>query len=131
MRSTWRRKPAVTGSSASTAQSSTHIRREQETSPRMATSRSKKAQPPAGQPPPGRRPDQPHPRTPDAPHYRRASDLRVLLTRASHEYYILDRPSIPDSEYDKLFRELQEIERNFPECVTPDSPTLRIGAEPQ
>ena len=36
-----------------------------------------------------------------------------------------------DAEYDKLFRELQEIEKNFPECLTPDSPTLRIGAEPQ
>jgi DNA ligase (NAD+) len=36
-----------------------------------------------------------------------------------------------DAEYDKLFRELQELERNFPECLTPDSPTLRIGAEPQ
>jgi len=36
-----------------------------------------------------------------------------------------------DADYDKLFRELQELERNFPECLTPDSPTLRIGAEPQ
>jgi DNA ligase (NAD+) len=36
-----------------------------------------------------------------------------------------------DVDYDKLFRELQELERNFPECLTPDSPTLRIGAEPQ
>jgi DNA ligase (NAD+) len=57
--------------------------------------------------------------------------LRALLTRASHEYYILDRPSISDAEYDNLFRELQELEKNFPECRTPDSPTLRIGAEPQ
>jgi DNA ligase (NAD+) len=57
--------------------------------------------------------------------------LRVLLTRASHEYYVLDRPTIADAEYDRLFRELQEIERNFPECLTADSPTLRVGAEPQ
>jgi DNA ligase (NAD+) len=55
----------------------------------------------------------------------------VLLTRASHEYYILDRPTISDAQYDILFRELQELERNFPDCISPDSPTLRIGAEPQ
>ena len=54
-----------------------------------------------------------------------------MLTRASHEYYILDRPTISDAQYDVLFRELQELERNFPDCITPDSPTLRIGAEPQ
>jgi len=36
-----------------------------------------------------------------------------------------------DAQYDKLFRELQELEKNFPECLAPDSPTLRIGAEPQ
>ena len=55
----------------------------------------------------------------------------MVLTRASHEYYVLDRPTISDAEYDKLFRELQELERNFPDCVSPDSPTLRIGAEVQ
>jgi DNA ligase (NAD+) len=55
----------------------------------------------------------------------------VLLTRASHEYYNLDRPTISDAQYDSLFRELQELERNFPELLTPDSPTLRVGAEPQ
>lgn len=54
-----------------------------------------------------------------------------MLTRASHEYYILDCPTISDAQYDTLFRELQELERNFPDCVSPDSPTLRIGAEPQ
>jgi DNA ligase (NAD+) len=55
----------------------------------------------------------------------------VILTRASHEYYILDRPTMSDADYDALFRELQELERDFPECLTPDSPTLRIGAEVQ
>src|SRR5207253_11502841 len=54
-----------------------------------------------------------------------------ILTRASHEYYVLDRPTMSDVDYDKLFRELQELERDFPECVSPDSPTLRIGAEVQ
>ncbi|MGI8401637.1 MAG: NAD-dependent DNA ligase LigA [Gemmatimonadaceae bacterium] len=57
--------------------------------------------------------------------------MRALLTRASHEYHVLDRPTIADADYDKLFRELQEIETSFPECVAADSPTLRIGAEPQ
>ena len=55
----------------------------------------------------------------------------MLLTRASHEYYNLDSPTISDAQYDSLFRELQGIEREFPELLTPDSPTLRVGAEPQ
>ena len=54
-----------------------------------------------------------------------------MLNRASHEYYVLDSPTISDAQYDKLFRELQELEREFPECLTPDSPTLRVGAEVQ
>ncbi|MFL5480180.1 MAG: NAD-dependent DNA ligase LigA [Gemmatimonadaceae bacterium] len=57
--------------------------------------------------------------------------MRERLTRASHEYYVLDRPTMSDAEYDKLFRELQDLEREFPECASPDSPTLRIGAEVQ
>src|SRR4051812_9513114 len=65
------------------------------------------------------------------PQLSRAAELRVVLNRASHEYYVLDRPRISDAAYDKLFRELQEIEKQFPEYVTPDSPTLRVGAEPQ
>jgi DNA ligase (NAD+) len=61
----------------------------------------------------------------------RAATLREELERASHEYYVLDRPSLPDAEYDRLFRELQEIERDHPELRTDDSPTVRVGAEPQ
>jgi DNA ligase (NAD+) len=61
----------------------------------------------------------------------RASELRGLLNRASHDYYVLDSPTISDAQYDKLFRELQELEKAFPECLTPDSPTLRVGAEVQ
>ena len=60
----------------------------------------------------------------------RAAQLRKELEKASHVYYILDRPSISDAEYDKLFRELQAIEREHPELRTPDSPTLRVGAAP-
>jgi DNA ligase (NAD+) len=96
----------------------------------MATSRSKKREEPLQDP----HPDQPAPQPPRKPgeqQLRRAEELRASLTRAAHEYYVLDRPTIADAEYDKLFRELQEIERNFPECRTPDSPTLRIGAEVQ
>ena len=60
----------------------------------------------------------------------RAAALREQLERANHEYYVLDRPSLSDQEYDKLFRELQAIERDHPELRTADSPTLRVGAEP-
>jgi DNA ligase (NAD+) len=61
---------------------------------------------------------------------RRAAQLRAQLEKTSHEYYVLDRPSISDAEYDKLFRELQALESAHPELRTPDSPTLRIGATP-
>ena len=60
----------------------------------------------------------------------RAADLRALLTKASHDYYVLDRPTLADAEYDRLFRELQDLERTNPALVTPDSPTRRVGAEP-
>ncbi len=60
-----------------------------------------------------------------------AAHLRDQLERASHEYYVLDRPSLSDREYDALFRELQSLEAEHPELRTPDSPTLRVGAEPQ
>jgi DNA ligase (NAD+) len=60
---------------------------------------------------------------------RRAAELRALLQQASHDYYVLDRPTMPDVDYDRLFRELQELERAHPELRTPDSPTMRVGAE--
>jgi len=60
----------------------------------------------------------------------RAERLRRMLTKASYEYYVLDRPTMSDREYDERFRELQEIERAHPEVRTADSPTMRIGAEP-
>src|SRR5215211_2029417 len=61
----------------------------------------------------------------------RAAELRQRLERASYEYYVLDRPEISDKEYDQLFRELQELERDNPELRTADSPTVRVGAPPQ
>ena len=82
-------------------------------------------------PSPSRPENQRTPQKGDESRLRRAGELRELLTRASHEYYVLDSPTISDAQYDKLFRELQELEKDFPECITPDSPTLRIGAEPQ
>jgi DNA ligase (NAD+) len=60
----------------------------------------------------------------------RAAELRRLLERAYHAYYVLDRPEMSDAEYDRLFRELQAIEAAHPELATLDSPTKRIGAEP-
>ncbi|MDB5873399.1 MAG: ligA [Ramlibacter sp.] len=59
----------------------------------------------------------------------RAAALRELLHHHAHRYYVLDEPAIPDAEYDKLFRELQEIEEKHPELLTPDSPTHRVGGK--
>ena len=56
--------------------------------------------------------------------------LTNLLNRYAYEYYTLDAPSVPDAEYDKLFRELEALERNYPELKLPDSPTQRVGGEP-
>ena len=56
----------------------------------------------------------------------RAAELRELLARHAHAYYVLDAPTIPDAEYDALFQELQAIEAAHPELVTPDSPTQRV-----
>jgi DNA ligase (NAD+) len=60
----------------------------------------------------------------------RADALRELLHHHAHRYYVLDEPEIPDAEYDKLFRELQELEQQHPELLTPDSPTQRVGGKP-
>lgn len=60
----------------------------------------------------------------------RAAWLRDELSRHNHAYYVLDAPTIPDAEYDKLFRELQAIEAEHPELQTEDSPTLRVGGQP-
>jgi DNA ligase (NAD+) len=60
----------------------------------------------------------------------RAAELREEIERANHAYYVLDAPTLSDAEYDRLFRELREIEAARPELRTPDSPTQRVGAEP-
>ncbi|HTQ08778.1 MAG TPA: hypothetical protein VMI31_01780, partial [Fimbriimonadaceae bacterium] len=60
----------------------------------------------------------------------RAEELRKLIEHHNYLYYVLDSPQIGDSEWDKLLRELQEIEAANPELRTPDSPTQRVGAAP-
>ena len=60
----------------------------------------------------------------------RALALRELLNIYGHQYYVLDAPSVPDAEYDRLFRELQLLEAAHPELLTSDSPTQRVGGKP-
>lgn len=60
----------------------------------------------------------------------RHAELSALLHRHSYLYYALDRPEISDTEYDRLFHELLALERAFPELVTPDSPSQRVGSRP-
>ena len=64
------------------------------------------------------------------PTSQRIKYLTDLLNRYAYEYYTLDAPSVPDAEYDKLFRELEALELNYPELKLPDSPTQRAGTEP-
>jgi DNA ligase (NAD+) len=58
----------------------------------------------------------------------RAEELRTTLNEANYRYHVLDAPTMPDREYDLLFRELVDLEAANPELVTPDSPTQRVGA---
>ncbi|QNU14148.1 NAD-dependent DNA ligase LigA [Thermomonas sp. XSG] len=60
----------------------------------------------------------------------RAAELRKKLEDASYRYHVLDAPDIPDVEYDRMLRELDELEAAHPELATPDSPTRRIGSAP-
>ena len=71
------------------------------------------------------------PSEPDPKDWRaRAAWLRGELHRHGHAYYVLDNPTIPDAEYDLLFRELQALEEEHPELWSPDSPTQRVGGAP-
>ena len=60
----------------------------------------------------------------------RARELRNVLNRHNHLYYVLDAPEISDAEYDSLFRELQDLEAKHPELDDPNSPTRRVGGAP-
>jgi len=62
---------------------------------------------------------------------KRAENLREQINRYDRLYYIQNEPQISDREYDKLFAELESLEAQHPEIVTPESPTQRVGAEPQ
>ncbi|MCU7799756.1 MAG: NAD-dependent DNA ligase LigA [gamma proteobacterium symbiont of Lucinoma myriamae] len=55
--------------------------------------------------------------------------LHKILNYHSHRYYVLDDPEIPDNEYDKLFRQLEDIEKQYPELISLDSPTQRVGGK--
>ena len=61
----------------------------------------------------------------------RAQALREEIARHDYAYYVLDAPTVPDAQYDRLFRELQELEARHPELVTADSPTQRVGGAPR
>ena len=58
------------------------------------------------------------------------SRLSEELRGHNHRYYVLAQPSISDAEYDRLFRQLQSLESQFPQLLHPDSPTQRVGADP-
>ncbi|WP_214828220.1 NAD-dependent DNA ligase LigA [Exiguobacterium sp. s26] len=60
----------------------------------------------------------------------RVEAIRQKLNQYGYEYYVLDRPSVPDAEYDRLMNELIEIETDYPELRSPDSPTQRVGGVP-
>ena len=60
---------------------------------------------------------------------KRIEELTALLTQANYRYYVLDDPTMPDFEYDRLLRELEELEAEYPEFAAADSPTKRVGGE--
>ncbi len=60
----------------------------------------------------------------------RTQELRAQIDHHNYLYYVLDRPEIADGQYDALMKELRELERQYPDLVTPESPTQRVGAEP-
>ncbi len=64
------------------------------------------------------------------PDQQRIEELQKLLIQASYAYYVLDAPTLEDAIYDKLYRELQDLETQYPELITPDSPTQRVGEKP-
>src|SRR5574337_321144 len=66
-------------------------------------------------------------RSPTAAEARRAAELRQELREHDYRYYVLDQPTVSDAEYDRLFRELEALEREHPSLVTEDSPTRRVG----
>ncbi len=66
----------------------------------------------------------------NTPIKQRIEELRKLLHYHNYRYYVLDDPEVSDAQYDRLLRELEELETAHPEWITPDSPTQRVGAQP-
>jgi DNA ligase (NAD+) len=62
--------------------------------------------------------------------HKKLQTLRAAIEAHNYAYYVLNQPKISDAEYDRIFRELESLEREHPEFVTPDSPTQRVGAKP-
>src|SRR5436309_2473135 len=60
----------------------------------------------------------------------RAEQLRTQIRHHDYRYYVLDQPEVTDAEYDRVMRELLAIEQQYPDLVTPDSPTQRVGGAP-
>ena len=67
---------------------------------------------------------------PDQAVIERVERLRAQINHHNHLYYVLDNPEVSDAEYDRLFDQLSALEKRYPELVTPDSPTQRVGASP-
>jgi DNA ligase (NAD+) len=61
---------------------------------------------------------------------RQIEHLRAKINHHNYRYYVLDSPEISDAEYDELMRELKGLEEKYPQFLTPDSPTQRVGAAP-
>ena len=61
---------------------------------------------------------------------KRIEELRKIIRHHDYLYYVLNKPEISDAEYDKLMQELKQLEEMYPEFITPDSPTQRVGAPP-
>lgn len=59
----------------------------------------------------------------------RIAQLRQIITQHDYSYYVLDAPTVPDSEYDRLFAQLRELEQQYPELITSDSPTQRVSGQ--
>ena len=60
----------------------------------------------------------------------RVAELRQIINKSNHQYYILDNPELSDAQYDRLMQELMQLETQWPELLTPESPTQRVGAAP-
>ena len=60
---------------------------------------------------------------------KRVEELTLLLEKANYEYYVLANPTLTDQEFDKYMRELEDLEKEYPELASPNSPTKRVGGE--